>query len=177
MPSRCLPLAATQKALCLVSRARGGGYFSNDSSRRAGLPSPVISQPQGSNPRARGTTGRVAPVQLRACPAGTLDPCRLPVDSESLPASPRCLCQPLVVQRCLGDHRLWLWLLAKARGTSQAHHHGRSRGCGCREGARLRLGSPGHLWSWSGNPTWHDTVMSTTLPASLLVLLQVQPHS
>lgn len=88
MPSRCLPLAATQKAPCLVSRARGGGYFSNDSSRQAGLPSPVISQPQGSNPRARGTTGRVAPVQLRACPAGTLDPCRLPVDYRKPPGFP-----------------------------------------------------------------------------------------
>ena len=97
MPSRCLLLAATQKALCLVSRARGGGYFSNDRSPQAGLPSPVVSQPQGSSPRAGGTAGRVALVQLRACPTGTLAPCCLPVDPESFPASPRCLCQLLGV--------------------------------------------------------------------------------
>lgn len=94
LPSHCLLLAATQKALSLVSRARGGQYFSNHSSPGAGLPSRAISQPQGSNPRAGGTAGRVALVQLRVCPAGTLAPCRLPVDPKNLLATPRCLCQP-----------------------------------------------------------------------------------
>lgn len=121
-------------------------------------------------------------MRVTACPTGTLAPCRLPMDPESLPASPRCLCQPLGVVQGFPGPRVAAMAPGKGKGSFPSTTARKIPRLWLREGSMAEAGQPGQLWSWSRILTWHDTVMSAVVPAgsgsaSLLVLLQVQLHS